>query len=179
MQCPSCEFQNLPGSDSCGRCATSLRLAASAALDIHPPRASGKGGLFRRINVALDKFARGLMESSSRFAAHRLDWRMPPPGIVPRMILPGWSQLHAGQRIRGWVYLTCFVACILLSIINLRTNIGGIMLGLAFYIHSTAALDMLMQLTPRSGILTRIGWSLVISVVLGAVLYLPAMYLLN
>ncbi len=42
MQCPSCSFQNMPGSGNCARCGAMLALA-SIAIDVHPPRASALG----------------------------------------------------------------------------------------------------------------------------------------
>src|SRR5215213_6505561 len=38
MQCSSCGFENMPGSEACARCASSLSLA-TAVMDVHPPRA--------------------------------------------------------------------------------------------------------------------------------------------
>jgi hypothetical protein len=177
VQCPSCEFQNLPGSDSCGRCSTSLRLAGAATLDVQPPRASGRGATLRRIGIGLDRLARSINDSAARIAEQRLNWQAPPPGIVPRMIIPGWSQLHAGQLVRGWIYLASFVVFVILSIIYLGTDTGSIMLGMAFSVHSTAALDVLMQLTANPTMTTRIGWSIAISAALALLLYLPAIML--
>ena len=39
MQCPSCQFENMPGSGRCARCGGFLALA-TAAIDVHPPRAA-------------------------------------------------------------------------------------------------------------------------------------------
>ena len=38
MQCPNCQFQNMPGANACVRCGTSMQLRAEA-IDVHPPRA--------------------------------------------------------------------------------------------------------------------------------------------
>src|SRR3954462_6890997 len=101
MQCPSCQFQNLPGSELCGRCATSLLLAASH-LDVNPPRARDRGGVSRRAELRIRSIFRYLREDIASVMGKQLDWTAPPPGFMWRTIVPGWSHLHAGQRLKGW-----------------------------------------------------------------------------
>src|SRR4051812_12976476 len=48
MQCSSCGFENMPGSDACGRCGSSLRLA-TMVMDVQPPRAGKITKKLRRV----------------------------------------------------------------------------------------------------------------------------------
>ncbi|HEV8293471.1 MAG TPA: S26 family signal peptidase [Tepidisphaeraceae bacterium] len=178
MQCPSCHFQNLPGSDSCGRCATSLLLAASD-LDVNPPRARDRGGNFRRADLYIQSVFRRLNEGFQLIRGEQLDWKIPPSGFLQRIFIPGWSHLHVGQRLKGWIFLTSFAVFMVFSVLYLGTASGSIMLGIAFSIHSTAALDVLMQLAPRTSMLNRIGASFVVSGVLFGVLYFPIILLMS
>jgi hypothetical protein len=77
------------------------------------------------------------------------------------------------------VYLTSFLVLLVFSFLYMGTDSGSILLGIMFSVHSTAALDVLMQLTPNKGMLSRIGLSFVISGVLFALLYLPVILLIS
>src|SRR5882672_12409076 len=115
MQCPSCQFQNLPGSELCGRCATSMLLAASE-LDVNPPRARDRGGASRRASLFLHSIIRGLREDLHLIRGGQLDWKAPPPGFLWRNVIPGLSHLHVGQRLKVWSYLTSFLVFVAFSL---------------------------------------------------------------
>jgi hypothetical protein len=149
------------------------------ALDVHPPRAHHSGAVVRRINVGLNNMLRRMNESALALRGQQFEWYIPPPGLLPRLIVPGWSHLHAGQRFRGLAYLTSFLVLLVFSFLYMGTASGSILLGIMFSVHSTAALDVLMQLTPNKGMLTRVGWSFVVSAVLFVVLYLPVILLIS
>jgi hypothetical protein len=178
MQCPSCQFQNLPGSELCGRCATSLLLAASG-LDVNPPRARDRGGSFRRVLLSAQSLFRNLEEGFESIRGDQLDWKLPPAGFFNRIFIPGWSHFHVGQRLKGWIFLTSFLFFVVTSLLYMGTGTGSILLGMAFSIHSTAALDVLMQLAPRTGMRSRILASFFVSALLFAILYLPVIFLIS
>src|SRR5437867_1461009 len=110
MQCSSCGFENMPGSDACARCASSLSIA-TAVMDVQPPRA---GKLRKKIRRALpmgrtwyavrDEFdgsraaTRAVRE---RFWGHVTWDQMPPWAMTWRMIVSGWPHFYAGQKVRG------------------------------------------------------------------------------
>ena len=48
MQCPCCQFENMPGLASCGRCGSVLDLNL-VAIDVNPPRASRVAKGVRRV----------------------------------------------------------------------------------------------------------------------------------
>src|SRR5688500_600124 len=106
MQCSNCQFHNMPGSENCGRCGSTLRLA-TAVIDVHPPRAGRVRKRFRRavpmgrvVAEARDAIdAIGTTTGIHRVAA-RAPWR-----LFLRSALPGWSHFYAGQRLRGHLFL--------------------------------------------------------------------------
>src|SRR5690606_1826181 len=91
MQCPSCRFENMPGSGYCARCGASLLIGN---VDVIPPRASA---MQRRVPAELrsavhrlqvgggDLVARasGLLPSRLRpTAAGQADWRAAPASLA-------------------------------------------------------------------------------------------------
>src|SRR5437016_6009286 len=102
MQCVTCGFENMPGSDACGRCGTSMRLA-TAILDVQPPRAGRFRKKIRRI-LPVRKVYYGVRDRAENVPVPRLPrvsdldlprWNvrqeLPPWSIAWRMVAPGWS----------------------------------------------------------------------------------------
>jgi len=152
---------------------------AASDLDVNPPRARDRGGAFRRISLYIHSIGRRLMEDLHLIRGGQLDWKAPPPGFLWRNIIPGLSHLHVGQRLKGWSYLTSSLVFVVFSLLYLGTASGSIFLGVAFSIHSTAALDCVMQLAPRTSMLNRIGASFVVSALLFGVLYFPVIFAMS
>src|SRR5690349_19427402 len=128
MQCPSCRFENMPGLETCGRCGTSLVLAA-AAIGVHPPRASRAAKRVRRaVPRRLLYRARDAAVEAQRAITGSIveDSRipLPEPGILPRLIVPGWAHFHTGQRIRGWCFLGAYLPLLLLALTRWGTGLG-------------------------------------------------------
>src|SRR5579864_3853550 len=159
MQCVNCRFQNMPGSDVCGRCGTSLRLA-TAVIDVHPPRASAVARRFRRFvprRAYYDLRDLG-RRAHSRVSgvARRNAPALPPVSVVARLVFPGWSHFYLRQLWRGRLFMWSFLALLLPGLIWWGTTVGSILLGLAFSVHSTAALDIVTQNLPHEAVGRRI-----------------------
>lgn len=186
MQCRNCRFQNMPASDVCGRCGTSLGLA-TAILDVNPPRAGRWTKRMRRIMPrgrayyeARDALAE--MRSDAAAAVHRVAPNVPPlpPGpILLRLIIPGWSHFYAGQRWRGHLALWGWLAFLIPGLFWFGTTSGSILLGLAFSVHSSAALDTITQLAPDRTFGQRMWTSISLSVLIWMALYWPAGWLIT
>ena len=182
MQCPSCEFQNMPGLESCGRCGTSLGLR-TAAIDVNPPRASrtakrlrkvvphgaiyqardlavrvrdGRRGLDRRRLAHSAARARdSLAADRSRLGSHPLGPR------DPRAVFPGGVSSPA-----------------LLGLVQWGTSSGSILLGLAFSVHASSVMDILI----RQGTVRfprMMATALFVSLVLAVLIYAPAGFVLT
>ena len=180
MQCTNCQFHNMPGSEVCGRCGSSLRLA-TAVIDVHPPRA---GRMRKRLRRAVP-VSRAMAEARDAFqavgptseilrVAARAPW-----GLFLRLIVPGWSHFHVGQPVRGHLFLWGTLVFLLPGLLLFGTLAGSLLLGMAFSVHSWAALDIVTQTFPDGGMRDRMARSLAISMVLALAVYVPAGVLLT
>jgi hypothetical protein len=181
MQCPSCRFENMPGLDSCGRCGTSLSLVA-AGIDVHPPRASRAARRVRRVVPGhLVYRARDAAIEARRAVAGSIleDSRipLPEPGILSRLIVPGWAHIHSGLRIRGWFFFAIYCPLFLIGLTRWGTLLGSIAGGLAFSVHAASVMDILM----RQGTVRfprMMAMAAMVSLALAVLVYVPAGQLL-
>jgi len=181
MRCANCGFQNMPGSELCGRCSTSLGLA-TAVIDVHPPRASAAAKRLRRLLPVQRAYhrAREVLHADDAAArARHLTATLPPLPIFVRLIVPGWAHFFLKQPIRGHLFLWSFVACVLAAFFCLGSIWSGIWLGMAFSVHSSAALDIVTQTFTDAEVRDRIVRSLIVSAVLGMVVYWPVLRLIG
>jgi type IV secretory pathway protease TraF len=187
MQCRNCRFQNMPGSDVCGRCGTSLGLA-TAVMDVHPPRAGRLAKRFRRVlprgrayyeaRHALIQTRNGAAAAARRVAPDVP--RLPPAPVCLRLVIPGWSHFYLGQRWRGRFALWGWLIFLVPGLFWFGTTAGSILLGLAFSVHSSAALDIVSRTLPADvGLRQRMAHSIAVSLVIGVALYWPAGWLIT
>jgi signal peptidase I len=149
MQCPSCRFENMPGLDSCGRCGTALGLS-TATIDVNPPRASKTAKRVRKVvprrliyqarDVAAE--ARRVVGGSIVNDSHV---PLPEPDVLSRLVIPGWAHIHTGLAVRGQVFLVAYMPLLLLGLLYWGTGMGGILLGLAFSVHTSSVTDILIR----------------------------------
>jgi hypothetical protein len=181
MQCPSCHFQNMPGLGSCGRCGTSLTLA-TATIDVNPPRASRAARRVRRVVPTRLFFrARDAAGAASRAVTGSIveDSRipLPEPAILSRLIVPGWAHIHSGLPIRGWFFLGAYLPLLVFGLLRWGTFFGSVALGLAFSVHASSVMDILI----RQGTVRfpkMMAMAAMVSLVLAVLVYLPAGQLL-
>jgi hypothetical protein len=138
MQCPTCEFYNMPGSADCGRCGSTLR-ANALAIDVQPPRAAASAKFWRRffpgrVAYRLRDEARQLRRDVGR-SVDRVGFTLPTTGALWRLIVPGWSLMHVGERRSGRIFLGAWAVLILLSFVFFGSVFGNLCLGLAFGVH--------------------------------------------
>ncbi len=143
MQCPSCQFENMPGSGRCARCGGFLALA-TAAIDVNPPRATrlsrrmprlwGRFWSLRRTWANIQtSLTQPIQQLFSRF--ENTDFRL---GTIVRTIVPGWAQRFRGNNPRAIVFFVSYLALLLPALLFLGTGLGSILLGLAFGMHVAA-----------------------------------------
>jgi signal peptidase I len=181
MQCPSCRFENMPGLESCGRCGTSLRLS-TAVIDTSPPRASRTAKRLRKVvprhllyqarDVAAE--ARRVVTGSIVNDSHI---PLPEPDVLSRLIVPGWAHIHARLRTRGQVFLGAYLPLLFLGLLLWGTYTGSILLGLAFSVHASSVMDILI----RQGTVRfprMMAMAAVVSLGLALLIYFPAGQLL-
>lgn len=164
----------MPGSEACGRCGTSLGLA-TAVMDVHPPRASRLRKRLRK-HVPVRKAILGARDAvgaaGATSAIHRAAVAA-PWSLFLRNALPGWAHFYAGQRVRGHLFLWGTLLFLIPGLLMLGTMWGSIWLGLAFSVHSSAALDIVTQSFPDAGMRDRIARSIMVSFLLAVLVYIP------
>jgi signal peptidase I len=173
----NCGFQNMPGTEVCGRCTTSLGLA-TAVMDVHPPRASRMAKRARRalpIKKAWFRTRDALHADDVSARLRHASGSLPSFPIFARLIIPGWSHFFLKQRLRGQLFFWGFVACLLPSFLMYGSTWGGIWFGLAFSVHSSAAL--VTQTFADAGVRDRIARSIVVSILLWVLVYWPCTWL--
>ena len=172
MQCASCQFENMPGTEVCGRCGARLELEA-VALDVHPPRAGRWEKRLRRWSSTFAWFDRSRTTVLDARASLSVDLTA---GTFLRMIVPGWPQIACGRRLIGWIFLGSYLASLLLGLIFVGTFPGGVLLGLAISLHASSVLDVIFRATPEWPL--RLFYSLVCVVLVALVVYLPPGWLI-
>ena len=172
MQCCSCQFENMPGSEKCARCGASLVLA-TAAIDVHPPRASGwsrslpRVWTMRRVWYQFrDYVSAGFGKIASGVNATSFDTR-----TCLQAVIPGLVQIRRGDTARGRIFFLSYVAFIASGTALTGTAFGGVLLGLAFSVHLTSIVDALV--TKFASLRDRIGFSVLCGLLLFLVVYLP------
>jgi hypothetical protein len=146
MQCPSCEFYNVPGAVVCGRCGSTLA-ANSVAVDVHPPRA---GATTKRIRSWIPTpWAYGLRDEfrragrQSRAAIYAWGFAAPPAGTLVRMPIPGLALVHVGRPRQGQLYAGAFLALLIPAIAFHGAMLGSLCMGLAFGVHVSSCLSVM------------------------------------
>ena len=188
MQCSSCGFENMPGSDACGRCGSSLRLA-TMVMDVQPPRAGKIRKKLRRVlpvakagYAMRDSFEKSRMPKAAAAVgrvAGDLYGDKPPWPVMWRLIVPGWSHFRTGQRVRGHIYLWTFLLFLVPGLLLLGGVWGSTLLGLAFSVHASAAFDVFNQAAVRPSMREMIARSMLVTVALALCVYLPAYWAMS
>jgi hypothetical protein len=163
-----------------------MRLA-TAVIDVQPPRAGRFRKSLRQMFPSTSRTYFGVRDGlytagnrTAEFAAALKPEKptFPPAPITLRLIVPGWSQYWSGQRWRGHAFFWSYMLCLLWGLLQLGTNFGSFMLGMAFSVHSAAAVDAVNQSVPCAyGFRAQMTRSLFITMLLAVFLYLPIAWL--
>lgn len=178
MQCPSCQFENMPGITVCGRCGAQLQ-RSPATIDVHPPRASVRAKRWRRW-FPWYRYEAALRSAVGRLPALRtpeLDWDRLPSGIFMRMVVPGWPQTYMGQPRRGRWMLGAFLVLLAAGMLSIGTTFGALLLGTAMAVHISSIMDVLWPITHDWR--ARAMVVLVCVAAVGTVIYVPPVWALS
>lgn len=175
MQCPSCQFENMPGSRHCARCAASLALA-SMEIDVHPPRATS---LSRRLSSpSIASLRRGLQsfqvdvrsffkaDVTASFHGSLLDYLM--------LLAPGVHQIRRGHRVLGWIFLGFFLSLLILSVSRAGTILGGVALGFLYALHVSSTVDAMFR--SFADMRSRVLVTSVVALTIGLLIYVPLIW---
>jgi len=149
MECPSCQFNNMPGNTRCLRCGGALQLA-SAAISVEPPRASAPSKWLRRWFNGRRwwYWSRSAAAGTGRNLASELTRRTVTSGLdlglAARSLIPGWAHWHAGYRLRGTVIASIYWASLLAMVATIGTPWGATWLGVLLAVHAGSLIDLLV-----------------------------------
>jgi len=144
MRCQRCEFENMPGLDTCMRCGSVLQ-GANVTVDVHPPRMS-------RWKKPIRLFGRRLRQVApvSAWSGEDLYSRMVPDWLRKAScvgffggalsIVPGLAHIIQKRlyTVRWWIL--SWVILLLTGLFFYGSTLGMILLGLAIGVHVWIAL---------------------------------------
>ncbi len=172
MQCCSCQFENMPGTQACARCGASMMLV-TATINVHPPRAGQwdrslpRFWLLRRNLHGLRCFiSAGFTKVASGACATNFDAR-----TLLKSVVPGLVQSQRGAKTRGRLFFWGYAALFLMGSLLCGTAGGSFFLGLAFAVHVTSTADALV--TGFASFRDRMSFSLLCGLLLFFALYCP------
>jgi len=145
MNCPSCGFNNMPGTERCARCRAQLTVSAPSSVDdFMPPRAGklkglrGGGYWYNRI---VDLLPNAMPGSLGRFFRGEGTMTSPARAAMVMSVVPGLGHLFSGRRKGAAVAFVVWVAGIALA---LTFRYGGTRYALVSLIagwHASVTLD--------------------------------------
>src|SRR6185437_9669377 len=96
-----------------------------------------------------------------------------------RSIVPGWAHFHLRLRVLGHVFLWGYLVFFIPGLLHFGSRTGSVLLGLAFSVHSTAALDVVMRAFGPTNFRDRMARSIAVTLVLAVAVYYPAGWMLT
>jgi len=174
MQCPRCQFENIPGQKVCFRCGSVLE-DAQPAVEVHPPRASRFSKFFRPMRYAVRRRTglRKLEDAAGEAASRGLDVmgvrRAGRPGggearearrfagvVLKGLILsivPGLAHLAQGRLWDIRFTWPAWLAALFVGLFFYGGNLGAATIGIAIVLHAWIAADaaLLLKVVKRLG----------------------------
>lgn len=141
MQCPRCQFENIPGQDRCFKCNSVLEVS-TGILEIHPPRMPAWERPWREVGRLSRRLLHLRPRKQSAKKKGKSSAEAPPVGGLILSIVPGLAHAMAGRfreiRLIWLVWLVFFVFGMFLY----ATPDGWVLLGLAAAAHAWIALKV-------------------------------------
>lgn len=134
MQCPNCEFENMPGRRTCARCDSLLEIGD---VSVEPMRASSLriASRVHRLGDLVSTAAAGLSRVRRWFAP--LSPAPPPPWRALKWALvPGVPHLRTGRRGVGWAFLMGWILLLAVGLLSFPYAAAAWWLTLAIAIHA-------------------------------------------
>lgn len=187
MECPSCTFQNTPGTRNCVRCQSLLDFSA---VRVEPPRARG-GTLIRGVRGAAATARFRLRDAGLSTAVPR---RLRLPGLTLRerleaisqvrirgvtvaallaSIVPGMGQWIMGSRRRGITILFVWCLLMLFYIANYGSGRGFFVGTMAVSLHCGSVVALLSTTLIEASLRFRAAVGLLVYLVLLVLVYGP------
>ncbi len=174
MQCPSCQFENMPGLSKCGRCG-SLLSGSQIATDILPPRASKHQKWMRKSLPTIpwnhDVSNPILARIRPRFDSSLVNANVSETGILARLIIPGWPHFYCGWTVWGWVFLISYITLMAFCFLTLGSALSGLFFGSAVAVHAVSCASLFRS--EQSGVVERFLTSAAAILFVCVLIYFP------
>jgi len=172
MQCPVCQFENVPGLARCVRCQTALKLGGVA---VEPPRSRrpptrrrrayhlARAGAGRRARLAAFLRRHGVERP---FAG--TDW----DGVL-WSVIPGLGHIRRGNRRVGRILLGVWAAALFAALLWAGTGWGWLFYMTAASVHGSTIAVFLSGFLRERGILARMFTGFAVFLILYVFAYMP------
>lgn len=171
MECPSCAFQNTPGTLSCVRCRGLLDFSA---VSVVPPRAR-RGAVRRGARRAADQVGFSLRDAFHRSPVAALT-RLPDGVSVPALLasfVPGMGQVVLGSRLLGIGILIAWCLLMVLTLLNFGSNAAFLSFTMAVGLHCGAVSALFTRSLRHETVFYRASCGFMVYVVLVVTIYGP------
>ena len=140
MQCPQCQFENMPGRDRCFKCGSILD-AKDAAINVHPPRMAQWKAPLRSL---MSRLRRNRLMPEEIIGDHAPKWmKSMSHGCLPGLILsiiPGLAHLLDGRFKEIRWYVLAWLLALLIGLFMYGSFWGISLVGLAVGLHAYIAI---------------------------------------
>ncbi|CAG1004105.1 hypothetical protein PHYC_03115 [Phycisphaerales bacterium] len=177
MECPNCNFQNVPGLRACARCQSLLDFSS---ISIDPPRAADVA-LPSSVRHAAARAGLSLRQSWAAFLGDTRSVFHPDVnwGALTRSVIPGWGHHRLGHRKFGWCIVGVWLALIALTLLLMGGPGGRPMYFLLVGWHGLIISLILARPLRDQPVLRRALLGLLVYALLNFGLYLPARWLIT
>ncbi len=166
MQCPSCDFNNMPGMKRCARCQASLALDS---VDVIPPRASQREKTIPNwLRSTVNRIRYGAADAANdalRAKRGEVNFRWTLGDYL--CLLVGGLQQSVRGELAGWFWLGGWIVLFILSVGFAGTGFGSVCLGLLFAVHAMSIADIFFRQQEEWG--TRVRFMGVVALALGLI----------
>jgi hypothetical protein len=103
---------------------------------------------------------------------------LPASVVLPRVLIPGWVQIYCGQTHAGVLRFLAFLLPLCLAAATIEYRFGGPLLGMAFGIHASSVVSIVLQYFQPKTRASRFAYAMITMLILIPLVYIPAACLL-
>lgn len=177
VECPNCNFQNVPGLRACARCQSLLELSC---VSIDPPRAAD---VILPLSVRHAATRASISLRDACFVVTRKTGTIFHPDVdmaaLTRSIIPGWGHYHLGHKWFGWLIACIWLGLAVLTLLLMGGPSGRVMYFLLVGWHGLAISLILAKPLNGQTLPRRAVTGLLMYALLNLAIYLPARWLIQ
>lgn len=177
MECPNCNFQNVPGLLGCARCQSVLDFSS---VSIDPPRAADAAlplpvrDAMARAGIAFRDSYSSVRREARTVLNPDINW-----GSLVRSVIPGWGHYRLGYRKFAWMFLGVWLTLLVLTLLLQGGEGGWPVYFMLVGWHGLVISLILAKPLQHQPVLRRACVGLLAYLFLNFCLYLPAGWLIT